>query len=70
MKGPPFIKVKHSGMSLRRVSLLCSWKGSTAKVESRWHLKILAVAAHHGPIPAFLTIKLDRASLGSIMKGP
>jgi len=27
-----------------------------------------AVAAHHGPTPAFQTIKLDRARLGSILK--
>ena len=34
-----------------------------------WLLKISAVAAHHGPTPAFQTIKLDRACLGSILKG-
>ena len=28
-----------------------------------------AVAAHHGPPPAFQTIILDRACLGSILKG-
>ena len=28
-----------------------------------------AVAAHHGPAPAFQTIKLDRVCLGSILKG-
>ena len=32
-------------------------------------LKISAVAAHHGPTPAFQTIKLDRACLGSILEG-
>jgi len=30
---------------------------------------ISAVADHHGPNPAFQTIKLDRACLGSILKG-
>jgi len=29
----------------------------------------LIVAAHHGPAPAFQTIKLDRVCLGSILKG-
>jgi hypothetical protein len=29
----------------------------------------MGVAAHHGPTSAFQTIKLDRACLGSILKG-
>jgi hypothetical protein len=32
-------------------------------------LIISAVAAHHGPNPAFQTIELGRACLGSILKG-
>ena len=32
-------------------------------------LIISAVAAHHGPTPAFQTIKLDRVCVGSILKG-
>jgi hypothetical protein len=32
-------------------------------------IKFLAVAAHHGPTPAFQTMKLGKACLGSILKG-
>jgi len=36
---------------------------------NHFELKILAIAAHQGPTPAFQTLKLDRACLGSIPKG-
>ena len=37
--------------------------------KSRERIKISAFAAHHGPNPAFLTIILDKACLGSMLKG-
>jgi len=46
-------------ISINRVASASYW----------WLLKISAVAAHHGPTPAFQTMTLDRACLGSILKG-
>ena len=49
---------------------MLGWCGQAVKSESIASLfRISAVAAHHGPTPAFQTIKFDRACLGSILKG-
>jgi len=69
---PPRWKTKFTFLCMLfvRVGLACLWKGSTAKVKSRWLLKISAVAAHHGLTPAFQTIFLTGHALEAYWRAP